>query len=189
MPELLLANRITNPISKSDLQIVKTDYIDYLNKQPFPQIKSTDYPSVLSNLKRETFSIGPYTGITVFEAANRIASDLTLIEGVLNLFKKKFISHSATVKLLLGTMQVDNKGDFSIFDNGSELQGEAFDVAPTFFKAKLYKTITKWGNDKFLKYIIFNQDCLNDPKCNTYLKNQQKSHPGIGFIGVKSWHK
>jgi len=38
-------------------------------------------------IEGENQSIGHYTGITVFEAANRIASDLVIISGVLQLIE------------------------------------------------------------------------------------------------------
>lgn len=187
MPELLLSEIIKNPLSREELRKVKSNYLDLLKKQPFPEKIGTDYPSVLSILKRDRLTIGPYTDISIFEAANRIATDLTLIEGVLYLFEKKLIGASATVRILLGTMQEKNKGDFSIFENESETQGEAFDVAPSFFVSKLYKTLKKWKGRSDLKFIIFNQNCLDDSSCTKYLKHQESAFPDISFFGVYSW--
>lgn len=190
MPELLFAKQIEKPLTKTAIKKLKEDYrVALSQKHPFPHFKGTAYPSLLQVLKRDSFTIGPYINITIFEAANRIASDLTLLEGVLQLFKNKSITGSAIVKLRLGTMQEKGKGDFSVFDSGNELQGEAFDVAPSFFKIKLYKTLKKWNDDKTFKYVVFNSDCLDDSSCKTYYKNQKSERSEIVFLGVSSWQK
>lgn len=182
--KLNIADRLTE---QSIRQLIES-YKALLDKNPFPQVINQNYPAVLSKLKRERFRIGPYEGITIFEAANRIASDLTLLQGVSKLFSDQIISSSAQVQVLLGTMQGENNGDFTIFENGSELQGEAFDVAPTFFKSKLYKTLVKWRDKVGLRFVVFNEDCLEDQGCKTYLEGQKQEHPSLQFIGVRSWH-
>ena len=134
MAKLLLQKRIANELSRAEIKKLKTDYLVLLHKNPFQNFDDTAYSSVIRILKRDKFTIGPYTEITIFEAANRIASDLTLLEGVLKLFDTNKISSSATVQLRLGTMHSKNKGDFSVFENGFELT-QVF-----FFHSKIYQT-------------------------------------------------
>jgi hypothetical protein len=186
MPELLLINKIIEPLNLPSIIQLKKEYLQHLAENPFPPLTGGDYRSVLHHLKRKSHKIGPYKDITIFEAANRIASDLTLMEGVIHLFKK---SPSARVKLRLGTMQAKDKGDFTFFDNGKEFQGEAFDVAPSFFTSKLYKTLHKWEDREDIKYIVFNKNVLTDAKCDAYYQKKLTEYPHIVFYPVNSWHE
>lgn len=187
MPDLLLKDKIKNKLSRDLIIKLRKDYLQYLNINPFPAIREKNYHAILKQIKRDTFTIGPYNGITFFEAANRIASDLTLIEGVIQLFDNNYLTLNAEVQLRLGTMQQKDKGDFSVFDKKKEIQGEAFNVAPSFFKNKLYKTLKKWSGRNELKYIVINEDCLEDSSCKTYYENHKTGKPEIIFIMVKSW--
>jgi hypothetical protein len=134
MPELRLKEEIQEPLTHKDIKALSGSYKALLHEYPFPTIQGSGYEAYLRYLKRERFNIGPYTDITVFEAANRIATDLALFAGVEMLFKKKMIPLDSTVKLRLGTIQEKDKGDFSVIQGRKESQGEVFDVAPSFFR-------------------------------------------------------
>ena len=189
MAECLLSDRIENALRRKEIGTLRRDYLKFLETNPFPSISGKHYPTVLAAFKREKRDIGPYTAITPFEAANRIASDLTLMEGVLQLFRKNLIPEDARVQLRLGTMQQKDKGDFSVKVGNKEYQGEAFDVNPSFFRSKLGKTISSWKGKKVpLKYVIFNSDCLKDAACNTFFLGVQDRNRRISFLGVRSWH-
>jgi hypothetical protein len=189
MAELLLANQIAHPMTGNQVGQLRDDYLTLLDQRPFPKIPSDPYPRILAVLKRENCEIGPYVSITPFEAANRIASDLTLIEGVQQLFAQGHISRNAKVQLRLGTMHTKGKGDFSVFDGKKEEQGEAFDVNPTFFRSKLYKTLKKWHKNRAFKYVVFNSDCLKDAGCKTYFLGMKQKYPQVLFLEVRSWHQ
>lgn len=136
------------------LKEFKIKYLGFLEVNPFPMPKEEGgYYDMIMYLKRKVNSdaikIGPYQNISVFEAANRIASDLVIINGMLQLIEEKGY-YNATFDLCLGTMHTKDKGDFTIYlDNGDNLNGEAFNVAPSFLKAKLRTSLNKW--EKFTK--------------------------------------
>jgi hypothetical protein len=188
MAEFLLADKISGALSKAELVNLYKEYKKYLVMRPFPDIEEHSYQAYLHFLKREHSPIGPYTEITVFEAANRIATDLALFEGVLKLYMAGTIEPDATVRLRLGTMQSDGKGDFSVFQTNGETQGEVFDVAPSFFKVKLGKTLRKWKGDASLAYIVFNKDAV-DEKSRSWYEKQKTENRNISFVEVQSWHK
>lgn len=187
LPQSKLKESKFKRLTKLEIEELEKVYRDLLEEMPFVNFESTDYLYVIQRLKREKFQrIGTYMNITIFEAANRIASDLTLLKGVLQLFKEKNpIPASATVQLRLGTIHEKDKGDFSIFfDNNVEdkdgLQGEAFNVA--FLKGKLANTLKKWANNDKLKYIVFNADCPDKTGLDTLKAECQKR--GIILVSV-----
>lgn len=102
-------------------------------------------------------SIGPYSNITVFEAANRIASDLVIINGVIKLIEQNTEPANSTITLRLGNKHVRDKGDFTI----NKKEGKAFNVASSFYKVKLRNTNKKWESTS-LAYILVNADLENE---------------------------
>lgn len=187
LPQSKLEESKFKRLTKLEIEELEKVYRDLLEEMPFKNFESTEYLYVIQRLKREKFQrIGTYMDITIFEAANRIASDLTLLKGVLQLFTgNNPIPASATVQLRLGTIHEKDKGDFSIFfDNNVEdkdgLQGEAFNVA--FLKGKLTNTLKKWANNDKLKYIVFNADCPDKTGLDTLKVECQKK--GIILVSV-----
>ena len=185
------ADQILSDLTRQQIAGLKIDYLRTLEENRFPKLEINDHHVMLAALKRNNHSIGPYVGITVFEAANRIATDLTMLEGVEMLFVQGLITAQATVTLRLGTKHEKTKGDFSITDGDHTYEGESFDANKTFFKSKLSKTLRKWQDDKRLRFIIFNQDSATDPSCAPYLQTQKNNpkNDHIQFVGVTSWHK
>jgi hypothetical protein len=177
--DFLLKSKLDN-ISVSELETLKKEYFELLESNKFPEPpKGGDFSDMIHYFKRkdenDPFEIGPYKNITPFEAANRIASDLVIINGLLQLTKELT---NPVMTLRLGTTHVPGKGDFTIKIGNKEFEGEAFNVAPSFLKAKLQKTIRKWkGNDK-LKYILINKDVCDGMKIDK--KN-------IRIIPVENW--
>lgn len=156
-------------IDFSGLKSVKKEYFDLLEANVFPKApENNNFFEMINYLKRKDennpISIGPYRNITPFEAANRIASDLVIINGLLQLIKEKYIDPLNTVfTLRLGTTHIKDKGDFTIKTGAEESEGEAFNVAPSFFKSKLNKTLKKWKG-KNLHYIFINEDAFEEFK-------------------------
>jgi hypothetical protein len=114
---------------------------------------------LLKVLKREALGAGPYPRVTMFEAANRILSDLVILYGVKWLLDNNiFPFESYTVEY--GN---ENKNGFDICATGNEktLAGEAFNVAQSFFqskKAAMLKKLAKSNAD--YKIIMFNHDAV-----------------------------
>jgi hypothetical protein len=143
----------------------KSEYLKLLHENPFPEPpKSGSFHQVITYLKRkdqsQALKIGAYENITVFEAANRIASDLIIINGLLQLVDRDIEFKEALFSLRLGTTHEIGKGDFTIHFNGMELEGEAFNVASSFLKPKMRNTIRKWKGNQQLKYILVNEEAF-----------------------------
>lgn len=107
--------------------------------------------------KKSIIKIGPYLGISVFEAANRIASDLVIINGILQFISKKKELINFNITLRLGNKHIKNKGDFTV----NEKEGEAFNVAASFYKIKYRNTTKKWI-EKELHYILVNAEVFDE---------------------------
>lgn len=90
---------------------------------------------LLHYLKRGTTGNGRYTHVSPFEAANRLMSDLVILEGIAFLMENKAVFPFNEYTVQLGNK---NSGPFDISANfgDSRLAGEAFNVAPSFFPSK-----------------------------------------------------
>ncbi|MBK7888416.1 MAG: hypothetical protein IPJ86_14400 [Bacteroidetes bacterium] len=182
----------TENISYTELQLLQQEYYSLLKNKFQPPPKTGDCIEMIQYLKRkdetQPFKIGPYENITPFEAANRIASDLVIIKGLRQLIMLDKISSKATFTLRLGTKHEKQKGDFSIITSKNSYEGEAFNVAPSFYKDKLNQTLSKWRAIKKehqiqLKYMLINNEAVKD-------SDYQRLHTeGIKLIGVKDWFK
>ena len=188
--ECLLKNP-QRDIDKLGLETLIANYSNYLICNKFPPILvgKEDAISMIKYLKRKEQTekeqvIGPWKNITVFEAANRIASDLVILNGILQMFNEGKIKDDSLITIHLGTSHKQGEGDIII--NGEH--GEAFNVAPSFFKVKLRNTIIKWqsenSNSPKLTYIFVNSDVATDKDVDNLLKNKS-----IQLIKVKDWDK
>jgi hypothetical protein len=116
---------------------------------------------LFTKLKRERLVGGPYPGVSLFEAANRIMSDLVILGGVSWLLEEgPFPFTSYTVEF--GN---ENKNGFDIrAASGSEtLVGEAFNVAPSFFQNKrrsALKKLQQYGYADTYRILMFNDDAV-----------------------------
>jgi hypothetical protein len=116
---------------------------------------------LLVALKREALTKGPYTGVSLFEAANRIMSDLVILRGVAGLLK------DSTFKFSEYTVEFGNE-DNNGFDMrakfGSQaLVGEAFNVAPSFFqikKSSALKKLTEKAPKGAARLVMYNADAV-----------------------------
>lgn len=118
--------------------------------------------SLFTALKREKLIGGPYPGVSLFEAANRIMSDLVILGGISGFLKGNlFPFTSYTVEF--GN---EDKNGYDIrATSGSEtLVGEAFNVAPSFFQIKkgsALKKLRRDGSDATYRIIMFNDDAAS----------------------------
>jgi hypothetical protein len=114
---------------------------------------------LLQALKRDRLGAGPYPHVTMFEAANRIMSDLVILFGVKWLLRNNaFPFDSYTVEY--GN---ENNNGFDICATGDEkvLIGEAFNVAPSFFQTKKTAMLRKLAaSSADYKIIMFNHDAV-----------------------------
>lgn len=96
---------------------------------------------LIEALKRKKLGHGPYPGVVLFEAANRIMSDLVILHGVKSLLIDKAFPFDE-FRVELGH---ENNNAFDIMaSNGSEeLIGEAFNVSQSFFAVKKNAALRK----------------------------------------------
>jgi hypothetical protein len=166
------------------LKKLKSEYLGFIKGNPFPVPPSSgDVIDMIFYLKRKNQknvnTIGPYKNITVFEAANRIASDLVIIYGLIQMIENEKALRNCEVSLKLGTKHVEGEGDFLI--NGKH--GEAFNVANSYYPTKLAKTISNWDKKPGkLHYILVNGDVVL-PSDIERLKRKK-----IKLIPVAKWH-
>jgi hypothetical protein len=116
---------------------------------------------LIAELKRGKAGVGPYPNVSVFEAANRIMTDLVILNGVRWLLENRVFPFDSYVV----EYGHENNNDFDIeaTADGRKLIGEAFNVAPSFFQGKkssmLNKLTPENGNADF-KIIMFNHDAI-----------------------------
>lgn len=121
----------------------------------------TGFP-LLFSLKRQRVRAGPYPDVTLFEAANRIMSDLVILHGIaLLLREKRYPFDEYTVEF----GNEDNNGfDIRATSSRETLVGEAFNVAPSFFQFKKGGAIRKLrtlGSQATYRIIVFNSDAIS----------------------------
>jgi hypothetical protein len=124
-------------------------------------IKGKTGLGLLEALKREKLKGGPYPGVTLFEAANRIMTDLVILHGVAWLLKEKVLPFdSYTVEF---GNEDKNGFDIKASANGKTLIGEAFNVAPSFFQSKkssMLKKLRHNGKNADYRIIMVNDDAV-----------------------------
>ena len=77
-------------LNKENIDDAINDYRQLLKEIPL-EIQSNDILAFLMELKRGKLEKGPYIGISIFEAANRIMTDLTILYGVKDLLNNKIL--------------------------------------------------------------------------------------------------
>jgi hypothetical protein len=114
---------------------------------------------LLVSLKREKVNVGPYPNVTLFEAANRIMSDLVILHGVEGLLNSSiFPFEEYTVEF---GNEDKNGFDIRAFSESATLVGEAFNVAPSFFQGKkgaALKKLRSYEQAETFKIIMYNSD-------------------------------
>lgn len=114
---------------------------------------------LLSYLKREKVSCGPYPDVTLFEAANRIMSDLVILHGVRWILNNDAFPFS---EYLVEFGHANNNGfDIKAKSDALSLIGEAFNVAPSFYQGKKTTMLKKLrGTSADFKLIMVNSDAV-----------------------------
>jgi hypothetical protein len=113
-------------------------------------------------LKREKLVGGPYPNVSLFEAANRIMSDLVILKGVAWLLQQGLFPFSSyTVEF---GNEDENGFDIQASSGTVSLVGEAFNVAPFFFQTKKSSALNKLRRDGFNathRILMFNNDAVS----------------------------
>ena len=133
-------------------------------------------------LKREPVGTGPYPECTMFEASNRIMTDLVILKGVRWLIQSSEIPFSE-FNVEYGNSD-KNPHDITAEENGLTFCGEAFNVAPSFFMGKKTKSIKKLREksaDADYRFIVANLDAIEE----TYRPIEHKGEYYL-FVDIKS---
>jgi len=112
-------------------------------------------------LKRSQINSGPYPHVTLFEAANRIMTDLVILKGIKWLLDSKTFPFDEYV-VEYGN-EDNNEHDISAKNASAKLIGEAFNVAPSFFQGKknaMRKKLRANHNNASYMVIIANSDAV-----------------------------
>lgn len=153
--------QIVRVLNSENIDVITTDFHASLASIG-ESIQGKTGVALFTALKREKLVGGPYPGVSLFEAANRIMSDLVILGGVSGLLKERlFPFTSYTVEF--GN---ENKNGFDIrATSGNEtLVGEAFNVAPSFFQIKkgsALKKLRRDGSDATYRILMFNDDAAS----------------------------
>jgi len=128
---------------------------------------------LFQHLKRNTIDHGPYPHVTIFEAANRIMTDMVILKGVKWLldnntfpFKKYHVEYGNEDKNAHDIMSINRK---------KYLIGEAFNVAQSFFQTKKNTSLKKLRNSNVTsdyKIIIANRDAIKENYVPQVIKDE-----------------
>jgi hypothetical protein len=148
-----------NTITKHDVEQRLSDYVQSIENvgSTIPGLKGI---SLIKELKRGKTGLGPYPEVSLFESANRIMTDLVILQGVRWLLaESRFGFDSYTVEY---GNQNNNDYDIAASNQGRTLIGEAFNVAPSFFQGKKAAMLKKLQIDEKadVKLIMFNHDAV-----------------------------
>ena len=157
-----IIDQIPNRLNKTNIEKAIADYLNLLKNIPL-KLQSENVLKFLTDLKRKKLNSGPYPNVTLFESANRIMSDLTILYGI------KELLNGAISDIKYDEYQVEfghdnyNNNDIYASDGISKLIGEGFNVAKSFFPTKKANALKKMRaqiepNDKLL--LIYNSDAV-----------------------------
>jgi len=160
-----------------------SDYLRLVNSIKLPALHD-DVLIFMHSLKRKRLGSGPYPDVSLFEASNRILSDMVILIGVRRLLTNPLVGDVrlpfTEYEIALG---VEGGNDLTAIAGNCRLVGEAFNVAPSFFQSKKSSMINKLSPEKAdYRLIIFNADAVKSP--DNYIG---KSEPSMLYLPVNIW--
>ena len=127
-------------------------------------IKADNILDLMNSIKRRNINSGPYPNVALFEAANRIMTDLVILNGVKMLLDGKIKEIDFDDYYVEYGNENQNAHDITAQNNGKNLRCEAFNVSAAFFHTKKAKTLKKLRNNAMQEDIIlvmFNKDAVS----------------------------
>ena len=172
-------------LTRSNIESEIQNYLDVVNSIKFPDRKGTNLEYMIS-LKRDPIGSGPYEWVSIYEASNRIFSDIVILFGIRHILLKPQIG-SVSLPFDKYEVKFGAEDGFDIMaDNGKEkLAGEAFNVAKKYFSKKRHEMKNKLeaANGYDYKILIFNSDAIARPQ-----KYILKSSKEMIFLPI-NWQK
>jgi hypothetical protein len=157
-------------------------YLESIRSIALP-VLSHDPLVAMHDVKREKLCTGPYPGVSLFEAANRVLSDLVILYGVKRLLEDPVIG-SVRLPFIEYEVALGVKGGFDLraTANGYTLVGEAFNVARSFFSTKKSRTVRKLEEEKVdYRLIMFNAEAVKNAEA--YM---EESDPAMLYLPVET---
>lgn len=138
----ILQDFFNKSLSKKEFEIAKTSYLKSLEENNYSIQKTSNIYDLINSIKRTPEKVGPYQNISVFEALNRIGSDLVLLSGAEMLFRGDLEGiNPKSIHLKMGTT---HGFDFEVvLEDDKVIYGEAFNAAKSFCKQKMRQAIHK----------------------------------------------
>lgn len=174
----ILQDVFNKALSYKEFEKAKADYLELLDINKYAIKESETIYELIDNIKRSPEKIGPYQHISIFEALNRIGTDLVLLSGATKLFKEEIHEiKPKSIQLRMGT----NKGfDIEVkVEKNKIIYGEAFNAAESFCKIKMrqaiHKLIDENPDNKAKEVIIFMNEEVEKTIENYENKKENKS--------------
>jgi hypothetical protein len=157
--------QIENKLDRNNIDKIIKLYTDSLKEMDL-KISANNIIELLEKLKRENIDKGPYRNITLFEAANRIMSDLVILFGVKDLLDGKYENINFSQYIVEYGNENNNEHDIIAEDEktGIKLIGEAFNVSKSFFQTKKYNSLKKLRKNEsknIIKVLLYNMDAVD----------------------------
>ena len=165
---------ISRQLTKDNIDETISQYLDLLKTVPI-NIQTDNVFGLLHKIKREKMSTGPYPNVSLFEAANRMMTDLTILYGIRSLLTKNIFDFEFDNYLVEFGNESFNKHDIISEKDGFSLFGEAFNVAESFFQTKKsssLKKLRKSKTEKDIILIIYNSDAIKKNYLPKSIKNE-----------------
>ena len=167
--------KIENKLDKNNIDKTLESYINSLKEMDL-EIHANNIIELFEILKRKEIKKGPYQNISLFEAANRIMSDLVILFGVKDLLNEKYKEIKFSQYTVEYGNEHNNKHDITAEDKvkGIKLIGEAFNVSKSFFQTKKYYSLKKLRNNKsdnVIKILLYNLDAIEE----NYIPDKNKN--------------
>lgn len=153
---------IPRQLTASNIDQAIASYLNLLQTTP-TNIEAKNVLGFLTKIKREKVQSGPYPNVTLFEAANRIMTDLTILYGVKSLFQNTIEEINFDSYTVEFGNENFNDHDILAENKKSKLIGEAFNVAESFFQTKKSSALKKLRQAKLdneIILIIYNSDAI-----------------------------
>ncbi len=146
-------------------------YLQSLEQNKYAIKHTATIYELIDSVKRSPEKIGPYQNISVFEALNRIGSDLVLLAGATKLFAGEIPTiKPEKIHLKMGTT---HGFDFEVHVKDSKpIKGEAFNAALTFCGQKMRQAIHKLLKEEAEEAIIFINESAR-PVIENYRNTQE----------------
>lgn len=150
-----------------------SQYLEEIKKVPL-HIPANNTLEFLTYLKREHLQSGPYP-LTLFEAANRIMTDLTILFGVKRLLNNEI----SGINFQRYSVAFGNENhiphDIIAESNSTKLIGEAFNVAQSFFQGKKASSLRKLRNARKngeIILLLYNADAIESSYIAKKVENE-----------------